>query len=410
MKRMKSWALGALSLCLLGGGMCVEAQEAGAEEYTVGVVVYNPDSAEMEMFMDYYQNYIQAGFPVKFYFSGLTTSAEGENAFIESMKAMGADGIISFLGMDVQSTVALCEENELYYVLSSGSISDQDYEAVKDNPWFLGTVGADVDAAYETGRDMAEYFLGQDAKSFLIMTGGACEGEYALHTARTKGMLDVLEEKAGLVLEEKDSDAQAIVSRNTTLTSEDGAVTVTLCPDYTEGGEGLANLDAAFDAGNYDTVMSAFHVSTYLDRITAKEKEQNANIMVGAIDSFTETNFEIFQQRDAMGNCPIDYVQGKYGAMAGPAFAMLYNAMSGHPEANTADGEAPRLYQEFWTARTEAEYVELYGYTTGIYENAYSCSDLMDVIKVFNDEATPEKLKELAEASDVESVKARILP
>ena len=34
--------------------------------------------------------------------------------------------------------------------------------------------------------------------------------------------------------------------------------------------------------------MSAFHVSTYLDKIADKEKEQNSNILVGSIDSFTD--------------------------------------------------------------------------------------------------------------------------
>lgn len=410
MKRMKIWTAGALSLCLLGSGMGAGAQENGGPEYTVGVVVYDPESTEMEMFMDYYRDYIQAGFPVKFYFSGETFSAAEENAFIEAMKARGADGIISFLGIDVESTVSVCQENELYYVLGSNTISDEAYEAVKDNPWFLGTVGADLDTVYQTGREMAEYFLEEGAKSFLIMTGGSIGGQNALHAARTRGMLDVLEEQAGLVLEEKDSEAQAVVDQNVTLTSQDGSVTATLCPDYTEGGDGLANLEAALAGGSYDALMSAFHVSTYIDRIADKEKEQNSNILVGAIDSFSDTNFEIFQERDPFGNSPIDYVQGKYGAMAGPAFAMLYNAMSGHPETNTSDGQAVRLYQSFWTAKTEAEYEELYGYTTGIYENAYSCANLMEVIKVFNEDATPKQLKELAQASDVESVKARILP
>ena len=43
-----------------------------------------------------------------------------------------------------------------------------------------------------------------------------------------------------------------------------------------------------------------------------------------------------------------------------------------------------------------------------IYENAYSCDDLQGVIKVFDDSATPEKLKELTESYSVEDAKARI--
>ena len=55
--------------------------------HTIGVVVYDPDSAEMEMFADYYRDYIQEGFPVKFIFSGKIADSEEEKAFIEEAKA-----------------------------------------------------------------------------------------------------------------------------------------------------------------------------------------------------------------------------------------------------------------------------------------------------------------------------------
>ena len=56
----------------------------------------------------------------------------------------------------------------------------------------------------------------------------------------------------------------------------------------------------------------------------------------------------------------------------------------------------------------QKEYTELYGYATGIYENAYSCDDLQGVIKVFTEDTTPEKFKELTESYTVEDVKTRI--
>ncbi|MDO4337550.1 MAG: hypothetical protein Q4C91_05610 [Eubacteriales bacterium] len=400
-----------LLILLLASSMAIPVSAAGQDAddvYKIGVVVYNPDSQEMKMFMNYYKDYLEEGFPVQFYFSGPTYTAEEENAFIEAVKAEGAQGIISFLGIDVQSTLEVCEENEMYYVLGSNFINDEDYEAVKDNPWFQGCIGPNPDSVYQTGQEMASYFLDKGAKSFLIMTGGASKGN-SNHAGRTEGMLDTLKEQAGLVL---DGEIAAIAAseENTVLTSEDGSISVTLCPDYTEdGGAGLSNLEAAFSNGSYDALMSAFHVSTYLDKIAAQEAAQGTNIMVGAVDSFTEENFEAFKEKDAFGNPPIDFVQGKYASMAGPAFALLYNAISGHPEVNSSDGTAVRLYQELWTADSREKYIELYGYTTGIYENAYSCADLMNVIKVFNDEASPEAIKELTEACTVEDVKARIL-
>ena len=254
---------------------------------------------------------------------------------------------------------------------------------------------------------MTEYFLDRGAKNFVIMSGGASAGN-SLHQTRTKGMLETLEEKAGLVLSE-DVETLSTTDEVTKLSDEGGTVQVTICPGYTEmGGAGLDNLSTAFADGNCDALMSAFHVSTYLEKIADKEKEQNSNILVGAIDSFTDGNFEIFKEKDMFGNAPIDYVQGKYASLAGPAFAMIYNAITGDTDAVKENGQAVRLYQGFWTATSEKEYVELYGYATGIYENAYSCDDLQEVIKVFNEDATPEKFKELTESYTVEDAKERI--
>ncbi len=41
-------------------------------------------------------------------------------------------------------------------------------------------------------------------------------------------------------------------------------------------------------------------------------------------------------------------------------------------------------------------------------KNAYSCDDLMEVIRQFDADTDPQKFKELTEASDLESVKERI--
>ncbi len=403
-----------LTLCaaLLGGmstSVCAAAEDySEGEIHTIGVAMYDPDSAEMEMFGDYYRDYIEEGFPVKFIFSGKITDAQSECDFIEEAKENGAEGIISFAGFadGLQDVIKTCEKEEMYYALGSNSVSDENYEAIKDNPWYMGSVGPELEAVYEAGCDMTNFFLDKGAGNIVIMSGGAASGN-RLHQVRTWGMLNTLEEKAGLVL----TDTAENLSKTdeiTELTDKAGNVQVTICPGYTEGGDGLKNLETVLSSGNCDTLMSAFHISSYLDKISAKEKEQNSNIMVGAIDSFSEQNFEIFKEKDAFGNAPIDYVRGKYASMAGPGFAMIYNAITGSPDAVKENGEAVRLYQNLWTAKSEEEYIELYGYATGIYENAYSCDDLMQVIRQFNEDADPQSFKALTEASDLESAKERI--
>ena len=393
------------------GGEAVQAGEAQEVEtdilYTIGVAVFSQDNPEMKMFMNYYRDYIEEGFPVKFYFSDTLSSAEDENEFIRAMKEQGAQGVISFYGLDIQNTVKVCEEEEIYYVLGSGTLSDEDFQAVKDNPWFLGTVGPDPDREYQAGKDMASYFAAQGMKSYLILTGGSSTGNF-MHASRTQGILDGLAQAEGLTF---DNTAAVLAAQesNTILSTGKTDISITLCPGYMSDEVSEKNLEDALAAANYDAVLCSFGVSSFLDKITEKEKEQNSDIQVGTVDCFSEENFQVVKENDDFGNPRINYVEGKYASMVGPAFSILYNAMSGYPEANSGSGEAVRLYQGFWQAKNRQEYAELFGYTQGIYENAYDCDDLMSVIRVFNEAAGPEELKTLTEAYTIEDVKERIL-
>ena len=64
----------------------------------------------------------------------------------------------------------------MYYALGSNTISDENYEAVKDNPYYMGSVGPKLEDVYQSGCDMTEYFLDKGAKNFVIMSGGASSG------------------------------------------------------------------------------------------------------------------------------------------------------------------------------------------------------------------------------------------
>lgn len=397
-----------LAVFAVGGKKVSAGAEDGDIQYTIGVVVYNQDSPEMNMFMNYYRDYIQQGFPVKFYFSGSISSADDEIAFIRAMKLQGVKGIISFYGQDIQKIVEACDEEEMYYVLGSGNISDEDYEKVKNSFYFLGSVGPDAKADYEAGYNMADYFTDADTSSYIVLTGGASVGNY-MHLQRSIGVLEGLAEKEGLSYSE-DVEKLAASEETTVVDSGKDDISITICPGYMTTPKGINNLKHAFVDGNYDAVLCTFNVDEIMKTITSKEEEQNSNIKVGTVDCFSQENHDAVNSEDSFENPKIDYVAGKYASMGGPAFAILYNAMSGYPEANTddADSNTVRLYQGFWSASDKDTFNELYGYTQDIYENAYSCADLMEVIKAYTTDTTPDKLKVLTEAYKVEDVEKRI--
>lgn len=366
-----------LLACILGilPGCGTAQDETGAEDrIVIGVCAYDTSYVEMQMFMNYYRDYISQGMSVDFLFSESLTSGEEEQEFIRLAKEEGAEGIISFYGQDIQGTLELCEEERIYYVLGSGTISDSDFEAAKDNEWFLGVIGPDTEEEYQAGYDMASSFRQQGAKSWLILSGGASTGNY-MHSSRVEGMLDAL----------------------------GGDADVTICPGYLSTEEGKKNLEHALAQGGYDAVMAAMSFGDGLETVCEAEKVWDHPALVGTVDCFSGENLELVQDGK------LNYVAGKYASMAGPAVAAVYNAVTGHPEAVRQENEPFRLSQKLWKAGTAEQYEELYGFTQGVYENAYSCDELMQVIAVFEPETGYEDFAALTEASDVESVERRIL-
>ena len=375
--------------------------------YTIGVAVYNTDDPEMNMFFEYYRTYIETSFPVDFIMSNSLNSFEDEVEFVEQMAGEGAGGIIAFYNTDLEGILETCAEYGMYYVLGSSSIDDADYEAVKDNEWFLGVIGPDDDEEYNAGADIAENFIEDGATDYLILSGGAGDEANYMHYTRVVGMLETLEEELGLTFSD-DAANLAAVSELTVLETGSDEVSITIAPGYLELDEGYANFTEALETGDYDALMAALGISDVVDEIEDEIASSSLEMLVGTVDCFSEQNYMAFESKDANGNSVLNYVKGKYGSMVAPAFVAMFNALSGDVDVVKPDGEAFRIYQTYWTAASEEEYAELYGYTQSVYENAYSSNDLMQLIKAYNEDASFDEFVELTEASDVESVLSRI--
>ena len=382
------------------------ASSAAGETCTIGVAVYDPTDPEMTMFFDYYTGYIAESFPVEFIISNELASYEDEVEFIEAMADEGAGAIIAFYTTDLAETVAACEDRGIYLVLGSSSISDEEYEAVKDNEYFLGVIGPDEDEEYAAGYEMAQEFVEGGATSYLITSGGAASSTNYMHYTRTVGMLTALQDELGLTYS---SSIEELASSEELVEVDTGTdVTITIAPWYFATDEGLSNLETAFEAGDYDALLSAFSVDDALDLIEEEIEQSATEMLVGTIDCFSESNYLAVETVDANGNSLLNYVKGKYASMVAPAFVAAYNAVTGNVDVVKPDGEAFRLYQTYWTATSEEEYVELYNYTRSIYENAYSSADLMEVIAVYNEDAGYEAFAQLTESCDEEAVRARL--
>ena len=387
----------ALVLALaLGLAACGSAQPA-APRYTqepvhkIGVIVYNTGDDEVIGFREYLQGYIESNFEmVKFVYSDSIQSAEQELAFIQQACDEGVEGFMSFLSYDLRAEVALCEKNKAYYMLASGTVAAEDFDAVTDNPWFLGMFGPGQPFEFQAGADLARFFIRErTGNRYFVLSGGAAMGN-EMHYQRTLGILDTFASAYGIAFP-MPREELAKVSEPTTVELE--KLTVTICPGYVSRANFLETAKQAFAAGSYDAVLSVLPPVEMAAAI--------GNTPLGVVDAYHTRNLQLFT------NGPLQFVVGKYSSMVGPAFALMLNAVTGYAKDFRAEGRAVRVTQGFWTSESEEDYVAKYTLSSSAAKNAYSFDDLSRVIKIYNPDADLAELVALAEACSFFAVEAR---
>jgi len=394
MKRLVALLL-ALALCagLAGcsGKTTEESPRNDAEVHKIGVIVYNTADEEVIGFREYLKGYIEDNFEmVDFVYSGSIGSGEEELAFIQAACDDGVEGFMSFLTYDLKGEVALCEKNKAYYMLASGTVAAEDFEAVRDNPWFLGAFGPGQPFEFQAGADMARYFIREKTGAkYFVLSGGAPLGN-EMHYQRTLGILDALANAYGAVF---DKSRTELALSNVPVTVSTDRVSVTVCPGYISGDEPLKTAKAAFEAGKYDAVLSVLPPMEMVEVI--------GRTPLGVVDSYNTRNLQL------VTDGVLRFVVGKYNSMVGPAFALMLNAVTGYAADFRDDGRAIQVTQGFWVSDSAEDYNEKYALSTSAAMNAYNFDDLSKVIRLYNPDANLNALVALAEACSYRAVQAR---
>ncbi len=392
----------ALMLCM--GGCGTTAPETGGQKeenstaesstsvHKIGVAVYNVFDDEVIAFRDYLTGYIKECFPeVEFCYTDSIRSEEDEMQFLEDACAEGAEGIMSFITYNLPREVAYCESQGVYYMLASGTVSEEDYEAVADNPYFLGVTGPGSEIERQAGSDMAEYFISEmEGDSYILFTGGASIGN-EMHHLRSIGALEVFEEHFG----DLGASVEELAVTKEPVRLAPGGIRLTIYPGYTSREEVAKAVTEELENNDYDFALSMFSMYSVVD-VFRKE-----DIRQGVVDCYSMTNKNLF------ADGTLCYVAGKYSSTIGPSFAAMYNAVTGYAEEFREDGRAFQMTQGYWVSKSEEEYNAKFALATGIYVNAYNYEDLGSVMKVYDETAGFERLKALTEAWIYEEAEAR---
>lgn len=368
-----------------------QSEQASSETHKIGVLVYDIADEEVMAFRHYLEGYIAQVFPdVQFLYSQSIMSPEAELEFIQSAADAGAEGIMSFLSYDLEAEVSLCEKNEIYYLMASGSVAKDQFDAAADNPWFLGIVGPGEDIEYQAGYDLGKYMAEKDnGNDYFLLSGGASMGN-EMHLSRTKGILDAIQDVYGAAFEQ---DPESLAGTQEPCHIKAGDASVCVCPGYISVDEFRETAEKEFAEDGFDVVLSVIPVTPMESTIKGCD--------VAAIDCYTESNLRLFS------NGQLSYLTGKFGSLIGPSFAAMYNAVTGYADDFQENGRAFEVTQGFWVSDSSDDYVEKYTYASSLELNAYNYEDLQSVCKVYNPNATLEDLEKLAESCSFEDVQAR---
>lgn len=392
MKKLVSILLAVLVVFGTWGCSSTQKETGGRSEHKIGVAVYDVTDDEVIAFREYLTDYIKKCFPeVDFCYSYAIRSAEDEMKFLEDACAEGVEGIMSFITYDLTAEVDYCASKGIYYMLASGTVTDEAYEAVADEPYFLGVVGPGLEIERQAGADMAEYFINEmEGDSYILFTGGAAIGN-EMHRMRSVGALEVFEKYFGDL--GQSVERLAVTEEAVKLTA--GDIKLTVFPGYTTREEVEKKAVEELESTEYDLVLSMFSMYSMVDVLKKEGVKQ------GVIDCYSMTNKELF------ANGTLSYVAGKFSSTIGPSFAAMYNAVTGYGDEFRENGGAFQMTQGFWVSKNEKEYNDQYALATGIYVNAYNYEDLCSVMKVYDKKADFEKLKALTEAYTWEEAEAR---
>lgn len=343
-----------------------------SETVKIGILVSDATTAEALAFRTYYTDYIQNQYNVELIYSDELTDAAGETSAIDSFITNNCKAVISFSSFDRAAQLEQCEGAGVYYAVATGTLTAEEYETYKGYEYYVGAIGPSLDVEFETGYNMAKYYLDQGKTNFAIF-GGAIPYYTEMHIYRAAGMLAAMVEAGGEGANykgatDKDSIVGQIFADGEVTTGAIGSVNVV-------GYVGGYDMDDAWfgkcaqmaQIPDLEVILAVGNGSDFFGTAIA-----GTDVKIASVDAYASSYGE------AMEAGMLDYLAGKFSASIGPVFIATYRATLGSP-VRTEEGNALALSQGYWIATSAEEFNNYYAVDSSVEEPAYS-KDLLDTL------------------------------
>ena len=383
--------------------------EAFQEHYKIGVieVQLNDESTNRAT---WFREYIAPRYNVEFMFSEACTDLNAAMTFIENAADAGCQAIINYypIGANTEQLIQLCAEYGMYFVENGGrnAANDAAYAAKYDN--FCGAFMADQP---DTGKLFHDYLVETLDTSvehgFLLCTGGAYQGN-AQQTEISSNMLSAISELCGLTF---DKSIEELYQSDAPIeATNDKGVAVYCYPGMPSTSGWLEGLTAALQTGKYDYLLTAPNCLANIGTaVSETEAAMNQDITIIGFGTFGEALTSAMHSTDIFGNQTVAMSTVKFTSIVSTmGFAKVYNALTGHMDANLDENGEPSVILFRMNAVTSPEQLDAMSSwdTSGKWVADY---DLIDsCLAVLNDGLTNEQIQENIYSYDYDAIAARL--
>lgn len=353
MKNFKKWIAVILSVaCLAAFGVVLTSCGGNNGTVKIGVIREDDSSGEASAW-EAYLNGVGKEMNITFDFT-TTASSSDETSAIRTYASKGYKAVLLFSDDDRVSAVNEAANNKIYVAIPTGHPTDEQYEQIKDNPYYLGSVAPVNDTEYQAGYDMAKFFVEQKGQKNFTIFGGATLYGAEMHVHRLAGMLVYLCETEGTSydgattrealigkLAGKSLDPSKFVSNTYKITGYmdgfafDDAFSTKLTRSLETGGTCILSVGAG------DTVAKIAY------GISQASGGKITGVVSGGVDAITADYAACF-------DLGYSYDCGKFASAMGPGLILVQSALDGKKIVN-AEGYAPKVGMNYWVATSKDE-------------------------------------------------------
>lgn len=338
----------------------------------IGVLVSDSTTAEALAFQSYYREYIANQYNVELMYSDELADAAAEKSAIDTFITNNCKAVISFSSFDRMAQLKQCADASVYYAVATGTLTDEEYESVKENAYYIGAIGPSLNVEFQTGYEMAKYYLDQGKTNFAIF-GGAVPYYTEMHIYRAAGMLTAMVEAGGEGASYQGAtDKESIIAKiMETAAIETGAIGSVNIAGYVGG----YDMDEAWfskcaqmaQTDGLEVILAVGNGSDFFGTSV-----QGTDVKIASVDAYASAYGE------AMEAGMLDYLAGKFSASIGPIFVATYRAVLGSP-IRTEEGYALALDQGYWIANSYEQFAEYYAIDSSTETPAYT-KDMLDTL------------------------------